>query len=269
MVKMLKNLEYLLKPRNLTFIASIGLASLPNMSFGNVQERVQKGLSALAESGKTGLSVSRKSELYAEADNEFREVLKEDECNCDALTGYGWIKLKSGKPEIAVANLEKAASECGSESALEGLISAYIAVKDFDSARKTADVLLQRNSRSANAHDQLGYMHCINKEFREAIDEYEKTVAIDPRMYWIYTDMVAAYAELGDLGNALKNALKSVEVNPYYAPGHYEAGLIYRKVGKIKEAVKELGKAVELAPLADDDNFKEELKVTKAMLKKK
>ena len=266
MVK-ITDLGYLLKPRNLAFIgAVIAESSLPNTSFGNVQERVQRGLAALAELEKPRLTAEQRAELYTNAENELAQALKEEPDNCDALGGFGRLKTKLGDYKRAIPTLERAADSCNREDALEALISAYIAVRDFGNARKNIDFVLSRNKKSASAHRQLGFIHWLNKEYKKAIAEYQEAAAIDPTMHVVYNNMAAAYEELGDLGNAMKCATQAIKINPNYASAHFELGLVYRKMGKLKDAVSQFGKAVELAPYAG--NFVDELNATKAMLRR-
>ena len=267
MVKnIIKNLRFLLKPRNIALIGATWLASsLPNSSFGNVQERVQLGLAALKQLESNNLTAGQKAELYTIAENEFAGALKEDPTNCNALTGYGRFQIKSGQFKRAIPNLEKAVKHCDRGNALEFLISAYVNVRDFENAKKNIDVMLMKDKNPAYAFAQLGLIHWLKKEYKASIVECEKSVAIDPRRFRTYNNMAAAYEKLGDLENAMKFVKQAITINPNYASGHFELGIIYRKMGKLNEAVTAFGKSVELNPNAD--NFRDELKITETMLK--
>ena len=267
MVKnIIKNLEFLLKPRNMAFIGvALAASSLPNTSFGNVQERVQRGLAALNELDKPRLTDEQTAELYTVADNNLSLAFKEDPCDCGALIGYGKFQAKLGDSGRSIPLLEQAVSECGTDNALEALISAYINVKDFDNAKKNIDVLMSRNKDSFNAHGQLGFIKWAEGDYEGAIAEYEKALITDPKAYWILNNIADTYKKLGAFDSALKYAMQSVKINPNYAEGHFELGVIYRKIGRKQDAVTELRKAVELAPEAD--NFREELTVSEKLLK--
>jgi len=243
-----QNLEFLLKPRNLTFIASLGLASLPNMSFGNVQERVQKGLAYLAELEKPRLTEEQRAEFFTQASVEFNKALKEDPNDCGALTGIGKVHLHTGDSRSAVSVLEKAAEECHNPDLMEALISAYIVNRDYGSARKHIEETLRKNKRTASAYRQLGFIHGQQGKFKEAIEAYRKALEINPEMHVVLHNIGIMYKELGDVANALKHARKAVKINPDFAPAHYGLGLILKKAGRLDEARKEFEKAVELAP---------------------
>ena len=266
MITTIKNLGFLLKPRNIALIgAALAASSLPNLSFGNVQERVQKADAAMQKLNEPGLNFEQLANLCAVAEREYTEALFENPNDCGALAGFGDYKLKTGYPNKAIPHLEKAAEMCKDKRALELLISAYIEVKDYDSADKFADVLLQQNKNSAYAHGQKGFIHWVKGEYNEAIADCEKAVAIDPNLFRVFNCLAGAYEGLNDLENAKNCAEQAVIINPKYSNGHFMLGLLYKKMDKKKEAVAELKKAVELA--LEADNFREALISAEKMLK--
>ncbi len=266
----IKNLEFLLKPRNIAFMgAALMASSLPNTSFGNVQEKVQKGLAASADFMNASLSADKRINAYKIAENELGSALIEDDCNCNALAGYGSLQSFAGKHETAIPTLEKAVENCSGIpmfTSLQRLMSSYTAVGNLKGAEKTIASALKINDKSAFVHSQKGFVHWLRKEYKEAIADYEKTIALNQNDHVVHCNLGMIYRELGNNDNAIKCIKQSLKIKPDYDNGHFELGIAYRKAGSLNEAVAELTRAVELAPRAD--NFKEELDITKDMLEK-
>ncbi|MCX5712933.1 MAG: tetratricopeptide repeat protein [Candidatus Omnitrophica bacterium] len=61
-----------------------------------------------------------------------------------------------------------------------------------------------------------------------------------------------AYSELGNYKQAIKDYSKAIAHNPKYALPYLNRGLAYYKLGKYKDAIKDFDKAIELNTYDDD-----------------
>jgi len=71
------------------------------------------------------------------------------------------------------------------------------------------DCLLQAEEWKNKGNDALKA-----EKFQEAIDCYTKAISFDPQNHVLYSNRSAAYVKANDGENALKDADKTVEINP-------------------------------------------------------
>lgn len=77
-------------------------------------------------------------------------------------------------------------------------------------------------------------IECENKEdYSGAISEYEKSIKIDPGIFYSYHNLSGIYSEKNMLDEAVLECKKSIEINPNYALSHHRLGALYidKKVG--------------------------------------
>ena len=83
----------------------------------------------------------------------------------------------------------------------------------------------------AKAHFDKAIEHTRAREFEAAIDEYTKSLEINPHSAEANSNMGFAYMDLWDFDLALKYQLKALEVNPEFANAYYGLALTLEKKG--------------------------------------
>ena len=145
------------------------------------------------------------------------------------------------------------------EQALHDLLvkaKAEADVKSYSAAQADYERYLAQKPDDAAAHFDLGYVYTAQKKTEEAIGEYRKAVALDPKM-------VQAHLNLGMslLAENPKEAIapleKVVELDYSLERGHYALGIAEERAGDTALAEKELTVAVKLDP--DDADAHAEL----------
>jgi stress-induced-phosphoprotein 1 len=91
-----------------------------------------------------------------------------------------------------------------------------------------------------------------NKKYKEAIDLYSKAIKLDDTDPTFYSNRCAAYTNLNQFGDALKDADKCIKLNPQWSKGHYRKGCVYEGMKKYEEAVASLREALKYDNASQD-----------------
>ncbi|KAI1295244.1 hypothetical protein EDD11_007882 [Mortierella claussenii] len=86
------------------------------------------------------------------------------------------------------------------------------------------------------------------KEYAEAIRLYGEAITLNPNNAVYHANRAAAYSQMGDHQNAIKDSLKAAEVDPSYSKAYSRLGHAYFSVGKYQEAVAAYEKGLALEP---------------------
>ena len=163
-------------------------------------------------------------------------------------------------------------------------------MKDNEGSTKMFRAAVQANPKEPNVHFGLGYLLWTQKQYPEAIKEFQAELANDPNHAQSMLYMADANIQLNqtadvepilrrvielnpsfslahlDLGIILANAdhnddalhefLLSEKLNPSDVSVHWRLGRLYRTMGKKQEAIAEFEKANTLTHQADEDLYK-------------
>jgi len=103
--------------------------------------------------------------------------------------------------------------------------------------------------RATRIHYSLGGKILFKKgQYREAITEFEKSLALQPDFAPAYNHAGMSYAILGDYERAEKNFQKVITVAPGMDEGYLNLGLLYELKGDLRKAIFNLEKALSLNP---------------------
>jgi serine/threonine protein kinase/Flp pilus assembly protein TadD len=86
--------------------------------------------------------------------------------------------------------------------------------KDADKRLKLLEELAIKYPEDKDAHFELGQVFYSNNRSPEAIGEYEKAIAIDPRYGFAINQLGYAYARAGDFAKAVQQFERYAELNP-------------------------------------------------------
>lgn len=100
----------------------------------------------------------------------------------------------------------------------------------------------------AHEHYSKGRNLAEQRQWKAAIAEYEKAIAIDPNYDYAFGSTGFAYYELGDFNKAAQNFEKAIAINPSDAFYWSELGLCYVKLGDAERGIPALRKSAELDP---------------------
>ncbi len=107
---------------------------------------------------------------------------------------------------------------------------------------------LKINPSYAEAYNNLGVaLHKLNK-IDEAIYNYEKAIRLKNNFVEALNNLANAYQDLGLKKDALDNFKKVTEIKPDYAEPYNNIGMILSDISKFDEALINYNKAIELKP---------------------
>lgn len=96
---------------------------------------------------------------------------------------------------------------------------------------------LDLNPNYATAHHWYGEMLMLTGRTEEAVAEIERALELDPLSVIINSDLAWALYYARDYGRAIKQARKTLEMNPDFVTAHLALGISYEQKGKYEEAL--------------------------------
>lgn len=118
---------------------------------------------------------------------------------------------------------------------------------------KLLEDFVKKEPGNVDAWIKLGNALMDTKRFNEAIDAYQKAIAINPKNVDVRVDMGTCYRNSGRPAEAEKEYRKALDMDPGHLQAHKNLGIVlaYDLQDKAR-AVKEFEKYLELAPNAQD-----------------
>jgi tetratricopeptide (TPR) repeat protein len=163
-------------------------------------------------------------------------------------------------------------------------------MKDNAGSTKMFRAAVKANPKEPNAHFGLGYLLWTQKQYPEAITEFqaelendpnhaqslvylgdtylqvnkpaearaplEKAVALDPSLWLGYLDLGILDSDAGKNEDALRELRKAVKMNPDDVNVHWRLARLLRTMGKNEEAKAEFDAAKKLNKAADEDLYR-------------
>lgn len=109
--------------------------------------------------------------------------------------------------------------------------------------------LVKKDPGNVDAWIRLGNTLMDTKRFNEAIDAYQKVLAINPKNIDVRVDMGTCYRNIGKPDLAAKEYRKAIEMDPGHVNAHMNLGIVLAYDLQDKaQAVKEFEKVLELDP---------------------
>lgn len=105
---------------------------------------------------------------------------------------------------------------------------------------------------STDAHWQMGEYYKEQKDYEQAIDQFQQAIELSSKNYLAYEELGVAYAELKQYSVAEQYFLQAIATFPVSEGGYYKAennlGLLYYRMGNYSSAIHHLQKAIAIEP---------------------
>jgi Flp pilus assembly protein TadD len=134
--------------------------------------------------------------------------------------------------------------------------------KDYAAAAQGYLDYLAKKPDDANIHFQLGYAYTALRKFADAKSEYEKAVALDPKMAPAYLNLGLTLLD-SDPAAAVEPLQKAAELSPNRAEPKYFLGVAFERSGKPAPAIEQYQAAEKL----DEQHFETRLALGRTLLK--
>lgn len=122
---------------------------------------------------------------------------------------------------------------------------------DFSLKEKIYLDSLKDDPDNARLHAELGDLYFENKRFAQAIDEYRRTITINPVDADSYNDLGLALYYTGKSAEAIETLKKGTQADSSYQRVWLSYGFILVSTGNSEEAKPALEKAISLGPDTD------------------
>ena len=102
--------------------------------------------------------------------------------------------------------------------------------------------------QSAYAELYAGLTHGRRGEYTEAVERFSNAIALNPQLYWAYSNRSLTYWRLGNYNRAIQDSTRAIELEPSFAHAYQCRGVAYWHQGNYNRATQDFNKAVELEP---------------------
>lgn len=124
----------------------------------------------------------------------------------------------------------------------------YLRNADYRSVLTLAEDNARKRPGNPRAYYTIAAELIKRKDFRGAIQNCDRAIAVDPECVPAYLNRGNAFAFSNDLARALEDYARVLAISPDYSPANYKRGLIYAHGGRTQEALQEFSRAIELNP---------------------
>ena len=103
-----------------------------------------------------------------------------------------------------------------------------------------------QHNKYAESYFNSGNLYLRLEENRQAINDYDKAIELNPQYASAYNNRGIAYARLGDSRQAIKEFDKSIELDPKVPEVYYNRAIIFGRIGDEQQAIENFKKAARL-----------------------
>jgi TolB-like protein/DNA-binding winged helix-turn-helix (wHTH) protein/tetratricopeptide (TPR) repeat protein len=218
----------------------------------------------------------RTKDGLAKSIEQFSQAVQTDPGYAQAYSGLADAYALSGdweygilSPQDALARSREAAVKALSldDSLAEAHTSLALSFDlygwEWDAAEREYNRALQLNPGYATAHQWYAWHLLVTGRDREALLELRMAESLDPLSLIISADLADALCIAGLCNESVRQSMKTLEIDPNFALGHYQLGQAYERRLAHQAAIDEFNKAIALA--GHNDVFDSNLAFSLAM----
>ncbi len=185
----------------------------------------------------------------SQAEQIYRQILRTDPNQPDALQFLGLRAFENGQLDEAVDFLQQAAAAQPSNAFIRANLGTVLQQRgQSDEAIACYRRALEINPSLPHAHNNLGAALKQRGNLDEALQSYQRAVSLKPDYTEAHSNLGNVLKQLGRFEDAIAAQRRSIEINPNYSEGHNNLGLALAAQGAFQEAIECYRLAVELKP---------------------
>jgi len=115
---------------------------------------------------------------------------------------------------------------------------------------------------SAESYKEKGNEYFKKGDYEKAIENYTYACEIDPKNHLYYTNRSLCYASMKRWDKSLRDADKSIALNPNWVKGYYRRGVALRESGDYQKALEAFERCIDIDP--KNPEYKKAYESTKA-----
>jgi tetratricopeptide (TPR) repeat protein len=108
--------------------------------------------------------------------------------------------------------------------------------------------LLESLDRQAETHNLLGNILSNRGHVAEALEHFQKAVALEPESSYFRTGLAITYYKMGGVDKAIDESQKALEIDPDNAEAQYGLGCSLLQIGRAEEAFTHFQKSLTIEP---------------------
>ena len=190
----------------------------------------------------------------AEAERQYREVIKDDPNNADLYDGLGSSLLMQGRPKDAAESFDKAVKMSPKKASFRinrGL--AYMELSRYSEAEedfRVADASSIPDDRLAAAINR-GRLRQMQGDYVGAEEQFTAALSRDPNSFAAHLGRGVSREARGDLSAAAEDYLEAVRLQPRSADANLRLGLTLLELNRGSLGCRYLERAIEIDPGGD------------------
>lgn len=162
----------------------------------------------------------------------------------DELTGQSYYE--EGKNELAIEAFNRQLAKLPENTYSYWCRGrAYMEMKEYAKAVKDFDKYVAENPTS-DAYNNKGWSHLFLKNYKEALSDLNKSIALDKDNNDAYDSRGCAKYFLGDYAGAILDFNRAIKVNPEYANSYFHRAKCYIKLKNKQKVCSDLKTALKL-----------------------
>lgn len=133
-----------------------------------------------------------------------------------------------------------------SDSNLRGVALGKAQLGEYTETIEILTCLIDRNAANANDYNNRGLAYFQIGQLGRAIADYDRAIQLNPDLAGAYNNRANYYASLGRLEEAIADYDKTIDLNPVHVRAWINQGITYRDMGQYDEAIENFDFALRL-----------------------
>jgi len=130
-----------------------------------------------------------------------------------------------------------------------------LAISDLNKAIQLDSDNSKANKNMAKAYFNRGNLYLDKRQVGKALDDFTKSLEINPQNPKAFYNRGNVYAELGESANAVADYTRAIELNPEDARPYINRGMVYGGMKEYEKALMDFDKAELIQPNNPDTHF--------------
>lgn len=184
-----------------------------------------------------------------QAEQIYRDILKAQPRNADALNLLGVISCLSGRPDVAADLIAQAIEANPTQAGFYcNLGNAFNQQGKLDKAIAAYRRALQADPKLADAHYNLGNTLRDQGRLDEAIVAYQRAIEVSPSYLDAYYNLGTVLYSQDRLDEAIIAYQRAIEINPDFAKAHTNLGAVFLDRNELDKAITACQRAIDANP---------------------
>ncbi len=153
---------------------------------------------------------------------------------------------ETAEPADAVATDDFNETAVATDEPANNFDEAAVATDDFNEIIVEEDV--QYNPELSISYHYIGWEKAGISNFKGAIEDYQRAIALNPENAVIYNSMGIAKASLGNIEGAITDYNQAITMDPNYATAYHNRGRMRANSGDLTGAIEDYRQALHASP---------------------